>query len=236
MAASKSKARGGKELMARRKAALERAALRVAAEREAAARAEEERLAREAEFDELVADFELAREDEDQVAAEVEAELRLVRERGQARIQLVRLAAARVVVAMGDRGETVAGCARRLGVGSDRVKELRRLGREEGAEGAGEEAVGEGGGGGLAVVDGDGAGGESGGRRKADGAARDSEPVPVPGRGVAGGAAGVSAGRGVSVTAAPPLPAGPPSSGPAGEAGPPVLPGGEGVLWRGAGD
>lgn len=133
MAASKSRARGGKELVARRRAALERAAVRVAAEREAAARAEEERLAREAEFDELAADFELAREDEEQVAAEVEAELRLVRERGQVRIQQVRLVAARVVVAMGGRGETVAGCARRLGVGADRVKELRRLGREEGA-------------------------------------------------------------------------------------------------------
>ncbi|MFB7836197.1 hypothetical protein [Streptomyces sp. NPDC056056] len=228
MAASKSKARGGKELMARRRAALERAAERVAAEREAAARAEEERLAREAEFDELAADFELAREDEDQVAAEVEAELRLVRERGQARIQQVRLAAARVVVAMGDRGETVAGCARRLGVGSDRVKELRRLGREEG------EQLGTGEGGGLAVADGEGEGREPGGRRKAAGAARERDPGPGPE--VTGGAAGVSAERGVPVTAAPPLPAGPPASGPSGAPGPQVLPGGEGVLWRGAGD
>ncbi|MFJ5635251.1 hypothetical protein ACIQF5_21770 [Streptomyces goshikiensis] len=220
MAASKSKVRGGKELMARRRAALERAASRVAAEREAAARAELERLAREAEFDELAADFELAREDEEQVAAEVEAELRLVRERGQARVQGVRLVAARVVVLMGDRGETVAGCARRLGVGADRVKELRRLGREEGA----------GEGGGLAIADGEGEGGEPGGRRKADGAARERDPGPVPGPEVAGGAAGVP------VTAAPPLPAGPPASGPSGAPGPRVLPGGEGVLWRGAGD
>ncbi|MFC9269620.1 hypothetical protein ACFTXJ_17830 [Streptomyces zhihengii] len=133
MAASKGKARGGRELVARRRAALARAALRVSAEREAAERLEAERLAREVMFDELAADFELAREDEEQVAAEVEAELRRVRERGQARIREVRLVAARVVVAMGERGETVAGCARRLGVGADRVKELRRLGREEGA-------------------------------------------------------------------------------------------------------
>ncbi|MEU9420160.1 hypothetical protein [Streptomyces sp. NPDC048272] len=136
MAATRSKARGGKELVARRRAALERAALRVSAEREAAERAEAERLALEAEFDELAADFELAREDEEQVAAEVEAELRRVRERGQVRIQEVRVVAARVVVAMGERGETVAGCARRLGVGADRVKELRRLGRED--EGTGD--------------------------------------------------------------------------------------------------
>ncbi|MFC5905225.1 hypothetical protein ACFP53_39425, partial [Streptomyces zhihengii] len=98
MAASKGKARGGRELVARRRAALARAALRVSAEREAAERLEAERLAREVEFDELAADFELAREDEDQVAAEVEAELRRVRERGQARIREVRLVAARVVV------------------------------------------------------------------------------------------------------------------------------------------
>ncbi|MFE8940989.1 hypothetical protein ACFYNX_26330 [Streptomyces sp. NPDC007872] len=230
MAASTSKARGGKALVARRKAALEQAALRVAAEREAAARAEEERLAREAEFDELAADFELAREDEEEVAAAVEAEVRLVRERGQARIHQVRMVAARVVVAMGDRGETVAGCARRLGVGSDRVKELRRLGREEGAEGAGEGGAGEDGG--LVVADGQGAGRESGGRRKADGAARDLGPGPEV---VGGGAAGVPA-EGVAVTAAPPLPAGSPPSGPSGSPGPPVLPGDEGVLWRGAGD
>ncbi|MFE4304824.1 hypothetical protein ACFRR6_01910 [Streptomyces sp. NPDC056891] len=228
MAASKSKARGGKELMARRRAALERAAVRVSAEREAAARAEEERVAREAEFDELAADFELAREDEDQVAAEVEAELRLVRERGQARMQEVRLVAARVVVAMGDKGETVAGCARRLGVGADRVKELRRLGREEGGGGEdGDPAVSDTAGGAVT-------GQEAGGSRKADGVSvrernpgPGQEPGPGPGPEVMG-AAGVSGERGVPV--APPLPAGP--SG----AGAPVLPGGEGVLWRGAGD
>lgn len=215
MAASKSRARGGKELVARRRAALERAAVRVAAEREAAARAEEERLAREAEFDELAADFELAREDEEQVAAEVEAELRLVRERGQVRIQQVRLVAARVVVAMGGRGETVAGCARRLGVGADRVKELRRLGREEGGGGEdGDPVVPD-------TVRGAGGGQEAGGSGKAEGAARERNPEPGPGPEVMG-AAGVSVERGVPVAS--PLPAGPSA------AGAPVLPGGERVL------
>ncbi|MEV6653970.1 hypothetical protein [Streptomyces sp. NPDC051219] len=118
----------------RHRAALERAAARVAEERRAAAQAEEERQRREAEFDELVADFELAREDEEVIAAEVEGELRRVRERGQARIHKAWVVAARVVVAMGVKGETVSGCSRRLGVGTDRVKELRRLGRETAAE------------------------------------------------------------------------------------------------------
>lgn len=137
MAATRGKARGGKELVARRRAALERAALRVSAERAAAERAEAERVAREAAFDEMAADFELAREDEEMVAAEVEEELRKVGERGQARIREARLVAARVVVAMGEKGETVAECAHRLGVGVDRVKELRRLGREEDSAGGG---------------------------------------------------------------------------------------------------
>lgn len=117
-------------MLARRKAALERAALRVAEERRAAAEAEAERLRQEAAYDELVADFELAVEDEKSVAAEVEEEVRRVRERGQVRIDEARVSAARVVLAMGEAGETVAGCGRRLGVGVDRVKELRRLGRE----------------------------------------------------------------------------------------------------------
>ncbi|MFE5219326.1 MULTISPECIES: hypothetical protein [unclassified Streptomyces] len=129
--ASRSRSRGkNSEVLARRKAALERAASRMAGERRAAAQAEAERLRREAAFDELAADFELAVQDEQTVAAEVEEEVRRVRERGQARIDEARVAAARVVLAMGEAGETVAGCGRRLGVGTERVKELRRLGRE----------------------------------------------------------------------------------------------------------
>lgn len=64
-----------------------------------------------------------------------------VRARGEARVR-----AARVVVAMGGVGETVAGCGRRLGVSAERVKELRRLAREAGgveAGGAGPEVAGE---------------------------------------------------------------------------------------------
>ncbi|MFD8666603.1 hypothetical protein ACFV1U_14520 [Streptomyces microflavus] len=130
MAASRTKGKGRTGgMLARRKAALERAALRVAEERRAAAEAEAGRLRREAAFDELAADFELAVEDEQAVAAEVEEELRRVRERGQVRIDAARVEAARVVLAMGEE-ETVAGCAQRLGVGVERIKELRRLGRE----------------------------------------------------------------------------------------------------------
>ncbi|MFD4243652.1 hypothetical protein ACFWP3_18950 [Streptomyces sp. NPDC058525] len=211
MAASKSKARGGKELVSRRRAALARAALRVSAEREAAERAEAERLAREAEFDELAADFELAREDEDQVAAEVEAELRKVRERGQARIQEVRLVAARVVVAMGEKGETVAGCARRLGVGADRVKELRRLGREE--EGAVE----------------DGAPVEAGASRETVGAVpRPRGAAPEVTERVGAAAEGRRTGPGAAAPP-PPVPAGP-SAG----AQEVVLPGGGDALWQGS--
>jgi len=112
----------------------------MAEQRRAAAEAEAERLRQEAAFDELVADFELAVEDEKAVTAEVEEEVRRVRERGQVRIDEARVAAARVVLAMGEDGETVAGCARRLGVGQDRVKELRRLGREA-LDGQGPDAV-----------------------------------------------------------------------------------------------
>ncbi|MEU5036071.1 hypothetical protein AB0G48_18215 [Streptomyces rubiginosohelvolus] len=126
-------------MLARRKAALERAALRMAEQRRAAEEAETERLAREAAFDELVADFELAVEDERAVAAEVAEELRRVRERGQVRVDAARVQAARVVLAMGQE-ETVAGCAQRLGVGVERIKELRRLGRDALAEDAGAEA------------------------------------------------------------------------------------------------
>ncbi|MFD5079523.1 hypothetical protein [Streptomyces sp. NPDC058371] len=132
MAGSQTKGKGkASGMLARRKAALERAALRVAEQRQVAAEAEAERLRKEAAFDELVADFELAVEDETSVAAEVEEEVRRVRERGQVRINEARVVAARVVLAMGDAGETVAGCGRRLGVGVERVKELRRLGRED---------------------------------------------------------------------------------------------------------
>ncbi|MFF8430996.1 hypothetical protein ACF07Y_38860 [Streptomyces sp. NPDC016566] len=138
--ASRSRGRNS-EVLARRKAALERAASRMAGERRAAAQAEAERLRQEEAFDELAADFELAVQDEQTVAAEVEEEVRRVRERGRVRIDEVRVAAARVVLAMGEAGETVAGCGRRLGVGVERVKELRRLGREAaGGADAGEAA------------------------------------------------------------------------------------------------
>ncbi|MFB6984595.1 hypothetical protein ACNPQN_32630 [Streptomyces sp. NPDC056297] len=140
MAGIRTKGKGKNNELARRRAALERAAERMAEQRRAAEEAEAERLRKEAAFDELAADFELAVEDERLVAAEVEEELRRVRERGQVRIDEARVAAARVVLAMGEAGETVAGCGRRLGVGAERIKELRRLGREnsagEGSEGA----------------------------------------------------------------------------------------------------
>ncbi|MFI9019316.1 hypothetical protein ACIGZI_35405 [Streptomyces griseus] len=124
-------------MLARRKAALERAAERMAGQRREAEEAEALRRRQEAAFDELVADFELAVQDETAAAAEVEEEVARVRERGQVRIDAARVAAARVVLAMGEAGETVAGCGQRLGVGVERVKELRRLGREGlAAEGA----------------------------------------------------------------------------------------------------
>lgn len=138
MASTRSKGKTS-GMLARRKAALERAAGRVAEQRRVAEEAEAQRRRQEAAFDELAADFELAVEDEASVAAEVEEEVRRVRERGQVRIDEARLVAARVVWAMGE-DETVAGCGRRLGVGVDRVKELRRLWREagdgEGSEGS----------------------------------------------------------------------------------------------------
>lgn len=201
-------------MLARRKAALERAALRVAEERRAAAEAEAGRLRREAAFDELAADFELAVEDEQVVAAEVEEELRRVRERGQVRIDAARVEAARVVLAMGE-DETVAGCAQRLGVGVERIKELRRLGREALAgDDAG--AVSEK----TAVPEAAAGGGEL---RKGGGAAG-ARPVAVP----------VAA---PPVVPPPPSPAPPgfPVSGSAGAAGPPAGPvgGGERSGWRG---
>ncbi|MEU6293056.1 hypothetical protein [Streptomyces sp. NPDC046988] len=135
MASSRTKAGKNSATLARRKAALARAAERMAERRREAEEAEARRLRQEAAFDELVADFELAVEDETAAAAEVEEEIARVRERGQVRIDAAKAAAARVVLAMGVAGETVAGCGQRLGVGVERVKELRRLGRET-AEGA----------------------------------------------------------------------------------------------------
>ncbi|MEV8092691.1 hypothetical protein [Streptomyces nigra] len=124
-------------MLARRKAAIARAAERMAERRRQAQEAEAQRLRQEAAFDELVADFELAVEDEAAAVASVEEEIARVRERGQVRIDAARVAAARIVLAMGEAGETVAGCALRLGVGVERVKELRRLAREDqGAQGA----------------------------------------------------------------------------------------------------
>ncbi|MFC8019072.1 hypothetical protein [[Kitasatospora] papulosa] len=131
MASSRTKGKGKTSgTLARRKAALERAAERMAEQRRAAEEAESQRRRKEAEYDELVADFELAVEDEAAAAAEVEKEVARVRELGQVRIDAARVAAARVVLAMGKAGETVAGCGHRLGVGAEKVKELRRLGRE----------------------------------------------------------------------------------------------------------
>ncbi|MEU3872617.1 MULTISPECIES: hypothetical protein [Streptomyces] len=131
MASSRTKGKGkNAATLARRKAALARAAERMAERRREAEEAEAQRLRQEAAFDELVADFELAVQDEVAAVAEVEEEIARVRERGQVRIDAARAAAARVVLAMGEAGETVAGCGQRLGVGVERVKELRRLGRE----------------------------------------------------------------------------------------------------------
>src|SRR5690606_12706892 len=81
VASSRTKGKGKTSgMLARRKAALERAASRVAEQRRAAAEAEAERLRKEAAFDELAADFELAVEDEAAAAAEVEKEVARVRE------------------------------------------------------------------------------------------------------------------------------------------------------------
>ncbi|MFD7861592.1 hypothetical protein [Streptomyces sp. NPDC059783] len=195
MASSRTKGRGkNSAMLARRKAALERAAERVAGQRRAAEAAEAERLRREAQFDELVADFELAVEDEAAAAAVVEEEVRRVRERGQVQIDAAKAAAARVVLVMGEAGETVAGCGLRLGVGVEKVKELRRLGRGAvAAEGAVVErtaavqreladgSVGE------QRLDGGGGGGQVAGRPRGAGAA----PVAAPP--VTAGGAGPSA-------------------------------------------
>ncbi|MFJ5951417.1 hypothetical protein [Streptomyces noursei] len=132
MASGRTKGKGKTSAaLARRKAALERAAERMAERRRAAEEVEAQRLCQEEAFDELVADFELAVEEETTAAADVEEEVARVRERGQVRIDAAKVAAARVVLAMGEAGETVAGCGLRLGVGVERVKELRRLGRAD---------------------------------------------------------------------------------------------------------
>ncbi|WP_326581619.1 hypothetical protein OIE69_44465 (plasmid) [Actinacidiphila glaucinigra] len=131
---SSGKSRGAKDL-ARRRAALERVQARLAEERRAAEEAEQARRLREASLDELAADFELAQEDAGRIAEEVEAEVRRVRARGEERMRQARLQAAQVVVAMGEAGETVVACGRRLGVSAERVKELRRLAREAGGDG-----------------------------------------------------------------------------------------------------
>ncbi|WP_305144276.1 hypothetical protein [Streptomyces agglomeratus] len=176
MTTSRTKSKGKTSgMLARRKAALERAASRVAEQRRAAEEAEAERLRQEAAFDELVADFELAVEDETSVAAEVEEEVARVRERGQVRIDAAKVAAARVVLAMGEAGATVAGCGHRLGVGAEKVKELRRLGRErlaaEGSEAAPEmvkaDAPGK-----TAVPEEEAAGGPGGEQQRAGGVRR----------------------------------------------------------------
>ncbi|MFE7455045.1 hypothetical protein [Streptomyces griseus] len=208
-------------MLARRKAALERAAERMAGRRREAEEAEALRRRQEAAFDELVADFELAVQDETAAAAEVEEEVARVRERGQVRIDAARLAAARVVLAMGEAGETVAGCRQRLGVGVERVKELRRLGREGlAAEGAVAEQGRTGAAGRTAaavktVASRQGTAGGPGGERQFDGG-RGSGRGDVVSRGA--GAAEVTAPP-VTAPAAPPVPAAAPvRSAPAGVA------------------
>ncbi|MFD4585961.1 hypothetical protein [Streptomyces sp. NPDC058434] len=87
---------------ARRKAALEPAAARMAERRREAEEAEAERQRKEAAFDELVADFELAVQEEAATVAEVEEELARVRVRvrGRERIDAAKVAAAQVVLAL----------------------------------------------------------------------------------------------------------------------------------------
>ncbi|WP_327411209.1 hypothetical protein OG458_42330 (plasmid) [Streptomyces sp. NBC_01281] len=204
MAAERTRSRGRtNEKLARRKAALERAASRMAGQRQEAAEAEARRLRQEAAYDELVADFELAVEEEQGVAADVEEEVRRVRERGQVRIDAARVAAARVVLAMGAAGETVAGCGRRLGVGADRIKELRRLGRDAAGEAEEAEERGERGEAGEAGERG--AGQDAGGRwegreRAADGAAPGPSGSAVVAVGAARGAPAAVPGAGPSET------------------------------------
>ncbi|WP_405416424.1 hypothetical protein [Streptomyces rubiginosohelvolus] len=218
VAASRSRGKGKTGgMLARRKAALERAALRMAEQRRAAEEAETERLAREAAFDELVADFELAVEDERAVAAEVEEELRRVRERGQVRVDAARVEAARVVLAMG-REETVAGCAQRLGVGVERVKELRRLGRDALAEeeGAGSE--------GSVVPEARTAGGKQReGGRTAGSAVPEAEAVGGKQQGEGGRTAGSAVPEAGAAGAAPPV-AAPPVAAPPVPAQAPAVP------------
>ncbi|MFD8900534.1 hypothetical protein [Streptomyces ardesiacus] len=231
MASSRTKGKGKTSgMLARRKAALERAASRVAEQRRAAAEAEAERLRREAAFDELAADFELAVEDEQAVAAKVEEELRRVRERGQVRIDAARLEAARVVLAMGE-DETVAGCAQRLGVGVERVKELRRLGRErlaaDGSEAALEKVKGDAQG--KTAVPEEAAGGEQrdgGGARGRAGMARGGDMAPVAAPQVtASPASPVAPARSVPPASAPGV------SSPGAPAGPSGAPGGGRPGW-----
>lgn len=198
VASSRTRGKGkSSAVLARRKAALERAAVRMAERRRAAEEAEAQRLCREEAFDELVADFELAVEDERAVAAEVEEEVARVRERGQVRIDAARVAAARVVLAMGEAGETVAGCGHRLGVGVERVKELRRLGREDLAAEGGSDGSEKAKAAGKTAVPQETAGGE----RQRDGGG-------VPGQGAVsrGGVAAPVAALPVTAPAVPPVP------------------------------
>ncbi|MEU6547888.1 hypothetical protein [Streptomyces sp. NPDC046859] len=181
-------------MLARRKAAMARAAERMAERRREAQEAEAQRLRREGAFDELVADFELAVEDEAAAVAAVEEEIARVQERGQVRIGAARVAAARIVLAMGEAGETVAGCALRLGVGVERVKELRRLARED--QGADDAALGKG----RTAAWRETAGGPGGEQRLDDGCAAGQTGT------AARGAGAVSAGAGAVSVTAPPAP------------------------------
>ncbi|MFC9117887.1 hypothetical protein ACFTWN_31705 [Streptomyces sp. NPDC057092] len=186
VASSQARGKGKNSVMlARRKAALGRAAERMAERRREAQEAEAQRLRQEAAFDELVADFELAVEDEAAAVASVEEEIARVRERGQVRIGAARVAAARIVLAMGEAGETVAGCALRLGVGVERVKELRRLAREDqGTDGAAP-GTGKAGAAGRAAARRETAGGPSGEQRLDDGRAAGQTGTAARGAGAA---------------------------------------------------
>ncbi|MFF3256998.1 hypothetical protein ACFYWP_39860 [Actinacidiphila glaucinigra] len=149
--------------VARRRAVLERVRSRVAEERRQVEEAEAARRRRESELEELAVDFELATQDVGRVAEEIEEQVRRVRARGEAQLRAARVRAARVVVAMGAVGETVAGCGRRLGVSAERVKELRRLAREDDA------GDGEPGGAGAGRGGGDGDGAETAGEARPSG-------------------------------------------------------------------
>ncbi|MEU7031588.1 hypothetical protein AB0A60_33435 [Streptomyces sp. NPDC046275] len=233
VASSRTKGKGkNSATLARRKAALERAAERMAEQRREAEEAEEQRLRKEAQFDELVADFELAVEDEAAAAAKVEEEVRRVRERGRVQIDAAKAAAARVVLAMGEAGETVAGCGQRLGVGVERVKELRRLGREVlAAQGAALEKGRAGGPEKVAVPRRESAGGPGGepqldggrGPGQADAVSRVAGAAPV----AAPPASGAAPVRSAPPAAAPGVPS---TAAPAGPSG---APGGEGGMLSG---